>query len=295
MCDLAAWSWALACPVCSGRLAGAGSLSMRCAGCGGDFPVRAGIPSLVHPSRRAWADGFGKAYREARLLEGWAPPDAAQALALPDHPPPRHPALYWEIRRQSLAVLERAIADSSKKEMAGAELPLAADLGAGTGWLSYRLALAGYRSVAIDASVDDGFGVGAMAPYRHACPGRILALQGDLEHPPLAASAYALVVFNASLHYATDLTGTLARGARALAPGGLLAVMDSPVERLPRAGHGHGDRHLGRAELDHALAAAGLRPRWLDVPRSAHWMWHQLKATLRGHERFTFPLVLAEP
>ena len=292
---LAEWVETLACPGCGAGLRQESALGLRCAGCGQVFPPEGGIPSLVIGAQRAWASALAVEYRQARLREGWVPVAAEDALALPERCPRRHPRLYWEVRRQSLETLLRVLKVVGAAQPSPTDgRPLAADLGAGTGWLSYRLALAGFRAVAVDASTDESFGIGAAVVYQQACPGRILAVQGDLEYPPLATATYALVVFNASLHYAGDLEGSVARAARALHPGGFLAVLDSPVEAQPRRGTGRGDRHLGRTELDEALYAAGLGARWIRVRRGPRWWWRQARVWARGHERFEFPIVFAK-
>jgi hypothetical protein len=43
-------------------------------------------------------------------------------------------------------------------------------------------------------------------------------------------------VFNASLHYARDLSAVLGEAARVVRPGGLLAILDSPFYRSHRHG-----------------------------------------------------------
>jgi SAM-dependent methyltransferase len=169
----------------------------------------------------------------------------------------------------------------------------AADVGAGIGWLGYRLAQLGYDVLAVDASLDPIFGL--RAAERFYLPHvRFGLAQGDLVHPPLREEALGLVVLNASLHYVTDLEGALSRTARALRPGGRLIILDTPVSRRPRPGTGRGDRHLGRRELQTALEAAGLAARWIGVRRGLAWSLHQLKSWLRRAPRFSFPMIVAE-
>jgi SAM-dependent methyltransferase len=169
----------------------------------------------------------------------------------------------------------------------------AADLGAGNGWLSYRLAQLGYDVLAVDASRDADWGLGATD--RYYLPRVQFALaQGDLAHPPLQAGRMALIVLNASLHYVEELESSLERIARALKPRGQLVVLDTPIARQPRAGTGRGDRHLGRQELHRALLAAGLSPRWVPIRRGLGWWRHQARAWLKREVRFSFPMILAD-
>ncbi len=82
----------------------------------------------------------------------------------------------------------------------------------------------GHRVVAVDALDDEVDGLGAAG----GVDGLVL-VQADFEAPPLAARQFDLVVFNASLHYARDVRRALAQAHALLAPGGILAVMDSPM------------------------------------------------------------------
>jgi SAM-dependent methyltransferase len=289
--DLAGWLDVLGCPCCQGALRLADDGGLRCPACDERFLLTGdGLPALVRREDAAPLAAFSREYREARLREGRRPLTPKQALNLPYGAPPGYPRLYWEVRRQTYETL----VDWLGREGAVPETGAVADLGAGTGWLAHRLARAGYRAVAVEASADADFGLGAAVVYRSRSDGRLLPVQGNLEFPPLRRAALSLVLFNASLHYARDLDRTLARAAAALRPGGWLAVLDSPVARHPRPGTGRGDRHLGREELEGALRGAGLRPRWIAVRRGSRWWVHRVKAAARGDAGFGFPVVVGE-
>jgi SAM-dependent methyltransferase len=232
---------------------------------------------------------FSREYRESRLRDGWPALTPEQALALPYGQPGGYPPLYWEVRRQTFAVLMSLLAREGPDPAVGPS----ADLGAGTGWLSYRLAQLGYRTLAVEASYDEAFGLGA-AERIYLSRVCFLPVVGDLEHPPLLPRRLGLIVFNASLHYATDLEATLVRASESLLQGGRLVILDTPVANRSRPGTGHGDRHFDRSELDQALIGAGMRPRWIPIRRSGRWWLHQLKALLKGNERFSFPLIVAD-
>jgi SAM-dependent methyltransferase len=192
------------------------------------------------------------------------------------------------VRRQSFEALMNLLA----REAPGAGGGAAADLGAGTGWLSVRLAQAGYAVLAVEASLDQDFGLGAILAH---CPPavEVQLVQGDLEHLPIQYGKLGLAVLNASLHYARDLGGTLRGVAGCLRRGGRLIVLDTPIARRPRPGTGEGDRHLGREELHQGLIEAGLAPRWIRVRRGLTWTRRQVAAWLRRTPRFSFPVVVA--
>lgn len=283
---------ALGCPYCQAALdaTGPSTTPWQCHGCGRRFTEHGQIPVLLRQETVTRLAEFSTQYRQARQHEGWQPLTREQALALPGGHPSGYPALYWPVRRQSFGALMDILTREGPAPAAG---PIA-DLGAGNGWLAFRLAKAGYHTLAVDASLDEEWGLGmAERYYLPSVPLRLA--QGDLEYPPLQTGQLALILFNASLHYAADLENTLRRSARALQPGGRIIILDTPVARQPRPGTGQGDRHLGRRELHEALLAAGLSPRWVIVRRGARWWLYQARSWLHQAPRFAFPLIIADP
>jgi SAM-dependent methyltransferase len=278
-----AWD-ALGCPYCCGALAPAedDGGALRCLACGEQFATEGTIPILQRPEEGSELARFAQQYQEARHREGWQRLTPDEARSLPYGQPPGYPRLYWEVRQQSFCTLMQLLARQGPSPADGP----AADLGAGFGWLSYRLAELGYRVAALETSRDESFGLGAAVQF--------VLIQGDLNHLPFQPGRWALVIFNASLHYAADLERTLWRGAQALQKDGWLIVLDTPISRRPHPGTGRGDRHLSRPELDAALAKAGLRPRWIKVRRGPRWRSHQLRAWLRRDPVFSFPIIASD-
>ncbi len=287
---IGAWLDVLGCPVCQSALRQAPGGGLHCPACARPFPQRNGIFSLLRQEQLSAFETFSHRYRQARLREGWRPLTPEQALQLPQGAPSGYPGLYWTVRRQSYAALMAWLQRAGPEPGGG----VAADLGAGMGWLAYRLAGAGYRALALEASLDLDFGLGAAMTYWSRRPNDFLPLQADLEHPPFRPASLSLVIFNASLHYARDLAGTLNRAAQALRPDGHLIILDTPIAPRPRPGTGQGDRHLGRLELQAALAGAGLRARWFPVRRGLRWWLYQARAWLKRAPRFSFPMIVTE-
>lgn len=281
----------LGCPYCQTKLAATGdpAMPLQCTECRRCFALEGSIPELLRREDAARFDEFARQYRQDRLRDGWQPPTGEQALRLPYSRPAGSPALYWQVRRQSFCALMGILACEGPTPAHGP----AADLGAGTGWLSYRLAEIGYEVLAVDASRDPDWGLGA-AEQHYLSQVRFQPILGDLEYPPLQAGKLGLIVFNASLHYASDLEGALVRAARALRPAGRIIILDTPVARQPLAGTGQGDRHLGGQELDQALLDAGLSPRWIRIRRGARWWIRQAKVLLKRDAIFSFPMILAD-
>jgi SAM-dependent methyltransferase len=282
---------AMGCPYCQAGLVATGEpkMPLQCTVCGRRYSLEGRCPVLIRQEDADRFQEFARQYREARLREGWQPATREQALALPYSQPAGTPALYWQLRSQSFAALMGLLA---REGPAPAHGP-AADLGAGTGWLSFRLAQIGFQVLAVDVSRDADWGLGA-AEQHYLPTVHFQPVLGDLQYPPLQAGKLSLILFNASLHYASYLEGALLRAARALRPGGRIVILDTPVARRPLPGTGRGDRHLGRQELHQALLAAGLSPRWVVIRHGMHWWTHQLKARLKGDPVFSFPMVLAD-
>jgi SAM-dependent methyltransferase len=243
----------------------------------------------MHRETATALDRFSRRYRDARRQEGWQSIPEEVALILPYASPSSHPPLYWRVRRQSYRALTSWLSQDGPSPKVGP----AADLGAGTGWLAYRLADLGYRALALEASPDQEFGLGASAIYRAKMPSRFLPVQGDLDNPPLQREKLGLAIFNASLHYTKDLNRTLCLAVECLRPGGWLVILDTPIARHPRPGTGRGDRHLGRGELQQALEARGLDPRWIPVTRGIRWCIHRAKVWLKRDPLFSFPMIVA--
>lgn len=104
------------------------------------------------------------------------------------------------------------------------------DLGCGMGWLAHHLAAAGHDVYAVDVLLDDALGLGAARRYAAMGP-PFECVWGELDHPPLRAASMDVVVCNASLHYAQDISRALREAARILKPRGRFVVMNSPVYR----------------------------------------------------------------
>jgi SAM-dependent methyltransferase len=104
------------------------------------------------------------------------------------------------------------------------------DLGAGNAWLSHRLVAEGHRAFALDIRNDTIDGLGAAAPLLRRFP-QIECLIAPFERIPLPPESADISVFNASLHYATDLAAVFKEVRRVTRPGGRIVILDSPFYR----------------------------------------------------------------
>lgn len=102
------------------------------------------------------------------------------------------------------------------------------DAGAGNGWLCNRMAQMGNRAVALDIRDDDVDGLGAAKDFLVDTPNLFECVGASFDDLPFADHRFDVTLFNASLHYATDLRRVLAEAVRVTRPGGVLAILDSP-------------------------------------------------------------------
>ncbi|HYD25711.1 MAG TPA: methyltransferase domain-containing protein [Croceibacterium sp.] len=191
----------------------------------------------------AAADRFRADYAAHRASEGRAH-KGAELRSLPylrSGPLARQ----WAVRARSFEALMKIVVRPMAKRANGPVQML--DLGAGNGWLSYRLAREGHRCTAIDIREDDIDGLGAAEELRRIV--HFARLTASFEALPLPDRSADLAVFNASLHYATDLPTAMAEAARCVRSGGCIAIVDSPF---------YGDSADGEAMVREKRLAPGL-------------------------------------
>lgn len=222
------WLPRFACPDCRASVLDAGEDAFRCPTCRQRFVCRDGIYRfLTHPSspsagpfsRHSSAVSPGNGSQETA-------PEYYRMLPVVKRDDPR--AAEWRIRRETYAHFQRV---GLPAVWLGPVRIL--DLGAGTGWLSHRLASFGYTAVAVDRVDGDADGLGACRHYEISFP----AVQADFDALPFEDAQFDVVVLNDSLHCSPHPEATLAEARRMLAPGGSLVVMDSPM--FWRASDGH--------------------------------------------------------
>jgi SAM-dependent methyltransferase len=131
-------------------------------------------------------------------------------------------ARQWSVRARTYEAFVRRVL-----ERIGGSLTVL-DLGAGNGWLSWRVAELGHRAIALDIRADAIEGLGAAEVLVRLHPDRMERLTASFDSIPLPDDSVDVAVFNAALHYATDLPRVLGEAARVTRPGGRIAVLDSP-------------------------------------------------------------------
>ena len=198
----------------------------QCSNCQCYICCQNGIWRALHDRRAAYFGRFITDYEFIRAAEGRGSDASDYYLALPYHDISGKNADQWSIRARTFRYIEQRILPPFEMQC-GRKLRIL-DLGAGNGWMSYRLALAGHMPVAVDLLTNDRDGLGAAAHFRNRLPSLFLRVQAELDHLPFADDAFDLVIFNASFHYSENYVTTFAEAIRCTRPGGLIVIADTP-------------------------------------------------------------------
>jgi SAM-dependent methyltransferase len=220
--------FAFVCPQCRGSLApAAGSSpatgSYHCPADGLTYSCLDGIWRFLPPEMARHYTQFSNEYETVRRAEGWGSPHSTYYRALPFADLSGRFGEIWRIRSITYRALLRHVVVPLTRSVSRPLRLL--DLGAGNGWLSYRLSQHGHQVAAVDLLVNEWDGLGARRHYDVS----FTAVQASFDHLPFAAGQADLIVFNGSLHYSSNTHRTLEHALSLLRRGGELVVMDSPV------------------------------------------------------------------
>jgi SAM-dependent methyltransferase len=161
-----------------------------------------------------------------RAAEGRGSTESEYYLSLPFEDISGRNREQWAIRARTFHVMEQSIV-TPLAELDQRPLRIL-DLGAGNGWLSYRLALRGHLPVAVDLLTNDRDGLVAAIHYNTHIDPLFPRVQADLDRLPFASSVFDLVIFNASFHYSVNYQRTFAEAVRCTCPGGSIVIADTP-------------------------------------------------------------------
>jgi ubiquinone/menaquinone biosynthesis C-methylase UbiE len=168
---------------------------------------------------------FMREYETVRKLEGRGSTDPQFYLSLPYADRTGRNSWQWAIRARTHKYVERRILPAIRTNVSPLNI---LDLGAGNGWLSYRLARIGHHPIAVDLLTNDFDGLGAAMHYQRVLPSMFPRFQAELDRLPFASWQFDCVIFNASFHYSEDYDHTLAEAIRCVRPGGTIVIADSP-------------------------------------------------------------------
>lgn len=210
------WQVRIRCPRCKANLQG-----LDCPFCGLAMRTRRGIVHALPPDRALYFARFVSDYERIREAEGRGSASDEFYLNLPFKDITGANQGHWKIRAHTFEHLMSRV-------FAGGSGGRVLDLGAGNGWLSYRLALKGYQPVAVDLLTNDFDGLGAATHFEKRVPGLFPRFQAELACLPFQSEQFDAAVFNASFHYAEDFSASLGEALRCVKPGGLVVIADTP-------------------------------------------------------------------
>jgi SAM-dependent methyltransferase len=208
---------ALQCPRCRSDQSG-----FDCTLCGFQMQVVGGIVHALLPERAAYYARFIDDYERIRSEEGRGSFNEEFYLGLPYKDASGRNTRQWTIRARTYRWL---IEDALRPLAQSAKI---LDLGAGNGWMSYRLALAGFRPVAADLLTNSQDGLAAAAHYHRHLAEKFPRFQAELTHLPFQNEQFDAVIFNASFHYSEDYEASLREALRCLRIGGMVIISDTP-------------------------------------------------------------------
>jgi ubiquinone/menaquinone biosynthesis C-methylase UbiE len=248
-----------------------------------------GIVRAIAPDRRPFYDRFLADYGSIRKAEGRGSNNREYYLALPYQDLSERNSEQWRIRASTYRYFEKKLLQEGNLDIL--------DLGAGNGWMSYRLAQRGHRPVAVDIFTDAQDGLAAAREY-DVFP----TVEAEFDRLPFASGQFDLAIFNSSLHYSTDYHGTLGEARRCLKPSGSIVVLDSPLYKLREHGElMRSERHrqfqsqygfasdsianleyLYESQLTELSRDLGLRWQIYEPWYGWNWLFRPLKARLQG-------------
>ena len=205
-----------------------------CPGCRWELPCEGGIWKTLLPERAAHFSRFMQDYQFIRASEGRGSIADDYYLSLPYRDLSGRNRFQWAIRARTFRYIERKILPRIIR-LTHDKLRVL-DLGAGNGWMSYRLALRGHLPVAVDLLTNDEDGLGAAFHYERHLPALFHRLQAEFDRLPFADGQFDLIIFNASFHYSQDYLRTLAEALRCAVPGGVIIIADTAWYRSHESG-----------------------------------------------------------
>lgn len=275
----------LRCPQCGTDISG-----LDCPACRFSIVINDGIAHALAPESAAHFARFMEDYERIRESEGRGSKSEDFYLELPYRDTTGRNRGQWQIRARSYDYLVRHLLDGTGRDRGGRIL----DLGAGNCWMSFRLALAGYRPCAVDLLTNDRDGMGAARHYQTRLPKLFPRFQAEISRLPFADEQFDAAVFNASFHYAEDCEASLRETMRCVKKGGMLIISDTPWYARAESGRQMVAERRTAFLRSHGTAADSIatlgyltdeRLRRLEDALSIHWdvhcPWYGLRWAMR--------------
>ena len=203
-----------------------GSGTHVCPDCSAATQYRDGLWCALSPARINRFRKFIAEYELIRAAEGRGSTQPEYYLSLPFKDISGKNSDQWRIRARTFRAIQQRIM-APLTELKKRPLRIL-DLGAGNGWMSYRLTLQGHLPIAVDLLTNVRDGLGAAIHYRTAVDPLFPRVQAELDRLPFPSSVFDLVIFNASFHYSVNYERTLVEALRCTCPGGRVVIADTP-------------------------------------------------------------------
>ena len=204
-----------------------GADTVVCRNCSFYMTRNRGIWQALPAERKKHFEQFMLEYEQVRKAEGRGSTSSEYYLALPFRDLSGHNSWQWSIRTRTHLYIVRNILPTLHRKKDESLKVL--DLGAGNGWLSYRLAALGHTPTAVDLLTNEFDGLGAGHHYGSALPELFPRFQAELDNLPFASDQFDCAIFNAAFHYSENYERTLSEAMRCLRPGGTIIIADSPT------------------------------------------------------------------
>lgn len=232
------WHVLMRCPACKQSM---NALDLRrdagqseCARCHFVIADQGGIWRALPPLRQLYFRRFATEYAIVREREGRGSHTAEYYLELPYRDINGRNASQWRIRARSFDYLLSQVLPGVESRL-GSHLRVL-DLGAGNGWLSYRLAQGGHDCVAVDLLDNPLDGLGAARHYLGHVSRPFVGVQAEMGNLPFDDGQFDVAIFNASFHYSEDYALTMREAIRCLCDGGEVLIMDTPYYQRDESG-----------------------------------------------------------
>jgi len=198
------------------------ALSFCCSRCGFQMRNENGIWLALTPERLTHFSQFIDDYQTIRTAEGRGSLEAEFYQSLPYRDLTGKNAWQWKIRARTFDLLVKRLLPRLLRN--DTESAAILDLGAGNGWMSYRLSLARYTPVAVDLLTNDQDGLGAAVHFEPLFP----RFKAEMSNLPFADNQFDAVIFNASFHYAENYEAAIHEALRCTKTHGAIIIADSP-------------------------------------------------------------------
>jgi SAM-dependent methyltransferase len=227
----------LRCPQCFsaiGYLQDEDATPLDCLICGSRLACEHGIWRALLPEAVDRYADFVRNYESIRAAEGRGSTTAGYYLALPYQDLSRVHTSQWALRARTFRYIEQKILPRIAT-LTHNKLRIL-DLGAGNGWMSYRLRSKGHAPVAVDLLANDQDGLGAARHYKQRLNSLFPRFQAEVDNLPFASGQFDLVIFNSSFHYSENYEKTLAEALRCARKDGMVLIADTPWYRDEQSG-----------------------------------------------------------